>query len=255
MRTNEMRREVGHGFEAMTEYTLYASAQELEDAQGNTAKKAKAERILENAKRKGIFQDILEMIADGEELDVIGQIVYEYQKPTDKQLSFAHKIAEDFGKELPQPDLQHGFQWFSQFIAYGIEMSKNLPPTEKQLKLLEGMSYCPDCPSQVNVTWTRGTASEFIGKYNQVYQVWRLTRASDETIKQLMTAYKKADTPKTYEYCLQFDEETAQKMLGQLKIEMEMMKAKSVQAELEDFFRQSFIDEDNEKRKKAEYSK
>ena len=80
-------------------------------------------------------------------------------------------------------------------------------------------------------------------------------RASDETIKQLMTAYKKADTPKTYEYCLQFDEETAQKMLGQLKLESEMMKAKSVQAELEDFFRQSFIDEDNEKRKKAEYNK
>ena len=89
----------------------------------------------------------------------------------------------------------------------------------------------------------------------QVYQVWRLTRASDETIRQLMTAYKKADTPKTYEYCLQFDEETAQKMLGQLKIEQEMLKAKSVQAELEDFFRQSFIDADNEKRKKAEYNK
>ena len=255
MRTNEMRREAGHGFEAMTEYTLYASTQELEEAQGNTAKKAKAERILENAKRKGIFQDILEMIADGEEIDVVGQIVYEYQKPTEKQINFAKKIAEDFGRELPEPDLQHGFQWFSQFIAYGIEMNKNLPPTEKQLKLLEGMSYCPDCPSQANVTWTRGTASEFIGKYNQSYQVWRLTRASDETIKQLMTAYKKADTPKTYEYCLQFDEETAQKMLGQLKVEQEMLKAKSVQAELEDFFRQSFIDEDNEKRKKAEYSK
>ena len=250
-----MKKVAGHGFEAMTEYTLYASTQELEEAQGNTAKKMKAERILENAKRKGIFQDILEMIADGEDIDVIGQIVYEYQKPTDRQLSFANKIAEDFGRELPEPDLQHGFQWFSQFIAYGKEMSKNLPPTEKQLKLLEGISYCPDCPSQANVTWTRGTASEFIGKYNEVYQVWRLTRASDETIKQLMAAYKKADTPKTYEYCLQFDEETAQKMLGQLKIEYERLKAKSVQAELEDFFRQSFIDEDNEKRKKAEYNK
>ena len=224
-----------------TEESLYANTAEYEEAQGNTAKKMKAERILENAKRKGIFQDILEMI--------------EYQKPTDRQLSFAHKIAEDFGKELPQPDLQHGFQWFSQFIAYGKEMSKNLPPTEKQLKLLEGMSYCPDCPSQEGMVLTRGTASEFIGKYMQDYEVWRLTRASDETIRQLMTAFKKADTPKTYEYCLQFDEETAQKMLGQLKIELEMMKAKSVQAELEDFFRQSFIDEDNEKRKKAEYNK
>ena len=238
-----------------TEESLYANTAEYEEAQGNTAKKAKAERILENAKRKGIFQDILEMIADGEEIDVVGQIVYEYQKPTDRQLSFAHKIAEDFGKELPQPDLQHGFQWFSQFIAYGKEMSKNLPPTEKQLKLLEGMSYCPDCPSQEGMVLTRGTASEFIGKYMQDYEVWRLTRASDETIRQLIIAFKKADTPKTYEYCLQFDEETAQKMLGQLKIELEMMKAKSVQAELEDFFRQSFIDEDNEKRKKAEYNK
>ena len=250
-----MVKEDGHALEAMKEHTLYANTAELEESYGNLAKKMKAERILENAKRKGIYKDILEMIADGENIDVVGQIVYEYQKPTDRQLSFAHKIAEDFGKELPQPDLQHGFQWFSQFIAYGIEMSKNLPPTEKQLKLLEGMSYCPDCPSQANTTWTRGTASEFIGKYNQVYQVWRLTRASDETIRQLMTAFKKADTPKTYEYCLQFDEQTAQKMLGQLKIEYERLKAKSVQSELENFFRQSFIDEDNEKRKKAEYNK
>lgn len=255
MERNNMKKVAGHGFEAMTEYTLYASTQELEDAQGNTAKTIKVERILDNALRKGIYADIIEMISGGEDIDIVGQIVYEYQKPTEKQINFAKKIAEDFGKELPQPDLQHGFQWFSQFIAYGIEMSKNLPPTEKQLKLLEGMSYCPDCPSQTNTTWTRGTASEFIGKYMQDYQVWRLTRASDETIRQLMTAYKKADTPKTYEYCLQFDEETAQKMIGQLKIESEMMKAKSVQAELEDFFRQPFIDADNEKRKKAEYGR
>ena len=87
-----------------TEESLYASTAEYEDAQGNTAKKMKAERILENAKRKGIFQDILEMIADGEDIDVIGQIVWEYQKPTEKQINFAKKIAEDFGKELPEPD-------------------------------------------------------------------------------------------------------------------------------------------------------
>ena len=250
-----MKKVAGHGFEAMTEYTLFANMAELEETQGNLAKKMKAERILENAKRKGIYNDILEMIADGEEIDVVGQIVWEYQKPTEKQINFAHKIAEDFGKELPKPDLQHGFQWFSQFIAYGIEASKLLPPTEKQLKLLDGMKYCPDCPSQDGMLFNRGQASEFIGKYNEAYQAWKVTRASDETITQLMNAYRKADEPKTYEFCLQFDESTAQKMLGQLKIEYERAKEKSTEAELKEFFRQDFIDTDSEKRKQAALKK
>ena len=73
-----------------------------------------------------------------------------------------------------------------------------------------------------------------------------------ETISQLMTAYRKADEPKTYEFCLQFDESTAQKMLGQLKIEYERAKEKSTETELKEFFRQDFIDADSEKRKKEE---
>lgn len=264
MNTNtKTRKEAGHGFEAMTEYTLFANMGELEETQGYGALKIKAERILANAERKGIKADIEKMVDElkgltgvqewNEELNAIGQIVYEYQKPTDKQIAFAERLAEEFKKPAPKADLQHGFQWFSQFIAYGIEASKELPPTEKQMKLLEGMAFCPDCPTQTGATFNRGQASEFIGKYNEVYQAWKLTRASDETIRQLMNAYKKADDPKTYEYCLQFDESTAQKMLGQLKLEYERMKEKSVQSELEDFFRQSFIDEDNEKRKKARY--
>lgn len=246
---------VGYGFNAWTEESLYANTAEYEEAQGNTALKLKAERILANAERKGIVREIREMILDGEDIAVVGQIVYEYQKPTEKQIQFAEKLAADFGKVAPKPDLQHGFQWFSQFIAYGIEMSKHLAPTEKQMKVLEGMKYCPDCPSQAGQTFDRGQASEFIGKYNEVYQAWKLTRASEETIKQLMTAYKKADTPKSYEFCLQFDETTAQKMIGQLKLESQRLKARSVQNELEEFFRQSFIDKDNEERKKNEYSK
>lgn len=246
---------VGFGFNAWTEESLYANTAEYEEAQGNTALKLKAERIIANAERKGIAREIREMILDGEDISTVGQIVYEYQKPTDRQLSVATNIANQFGKSIPQPDLQHGFQWFSQFIAYGLEMSKSLPPTEKQQRLLDGMKYCPDCPSQTGMTFNRGQASEFIGKYNEVYQAWKLTRASEETIKQLMIAYKKADTPKSYEFCLQFDEATAQKMIGQLKMEYEMLKARSVQNELEEFFRQSFIDKDNEKRKKNEYSK
>ena len=253
MMRNEMN--VGFGFNAWTEESLYANTAEYEEAQGNTALKLKAERILANAERKGIAREIREMILDGEDISTVGQIVYEYQKPTEKQVQFAEKLAADFGQVAPKPDLQHGFQWFSQFIAYGIEMSKHLAPTEKQMKVLEGMKYCPDCPSQTGMTFNRGQASEFIGKYNEVYQAWKLTRASEETIKQLMTAYKKADTPKSYEFCLQFDEQTAQKMLGQLKIEAEMLKARSVQNELEEFFRQSFIDKDNEERKRNEYNK
>ena len=164
-------------------------------------------------------------------------------------------MAQEFDRPTPKADLQHGFQWFSQFIAYGIEASKLLPPTEKQAKLLDGMKYCPDCPSQKGMIFNRGQASEFISKYNEVYQAWKLTRASDETISQLMNAYRKADEPKTYEFCLQFDESTAQKMLGQLKIEYERAKEKSVQSELEDFFRQDFIDADSEKRKQAALKK
>ncbi len=261
MNTNTKTKEVGHGFEAMTEYTLFANAGELEETQGYDALKLKVERILANAERKGIKADIEKMIDElqgltgikawNEELNAIGQIVYEYQKPTDKQIAFAERLAEEFKKPAPKADLQHGFQWYSQFIAYGIEASKALPPTEKQTKLLDGMKYCPDCPTQEGVTFNRGQASEFIGKYNEVYQAWKLTRASDETITQLINAYRKADEPKTYEYCLQFDESTAQKMLGQLKIEYERLKAKSVQSELEDFFRQDFIDADSEKRKQA----
>ena len=258
---NNTKREVGHGFEAMTEYTLFANMGELEQTQGYDALKVKAEKILANAERKGIKADIEKMLDElkdltgveewTEELKSIGQIVYEYQKPTEKQIAFAEKLAEEFDRPTPQADIEHGFQWFSQFIAYGIEASKLLPPTEKQLKLLDGMKYCPDCPSQEGVIFNRGQASEFISKYNEIYQAWKLTRASNETITQLMNAYKKADDPKTYEFCLQFDESTAQKMLGQLKLEYERLKAKSVQNELEDFFRQDFIDADNEKRKQA----
>ena len=254
------RTEVGHGFETMTEYTLFANAGELEETQGYDALKVKAERILANAERKGIKADIEKMVDElqsltgidewTKELNAIGQIVWEYQKPTDKQVAFAERLAGEFKKPAPKADLQHGFQWFSKFIAYGIEASKALPPTEKQTKLLDGMKYCPDCPTQEGITFNRGQASEFIGKYNEIYQAWKLTRASDETISQLMTAYKKADEPKTYEFCLQFDESTAQKMIGQLKIEYERAREKSTESELKEFFRQDFIDADSEKRKK-----
>ena len=265
MMNTKTRTEVGHGFETMTEYTLYANTGELEETQGYDALKIKAEKILANAERKGIKTEIVNMLDDlysvtgvGEwtkELNAIGQIVYEYQKPTDKQMAFAEKLAQEFGRPAPKANLEHGFQWFSQFIAYGIEASKLLPPTEKQAKLLDGMKYCPNCPSQEGMLFNRGQASEFIGKYNETYQAWKLTRASDETISQLMTAYRKADEPKTYEFCLQFDENTAQKMLGQLKIEYERAKEKSVQSELEEFFRQDFINADSEKRKQKELKK
>ena len=258
---NTKTREVGHGLEAMTEYTLYANTRELEDTQGYEALKLKAERILANAERKGIKVEIESMFDDlysvsgvkawTEEINAIGQMVYEYQKPTDKQVAFATKLAQEFSRPAPKANLEHGFQWFSQFIAYGIEASKLLPPTEKQTKLLDGMKYCPDCPSQDGMIFNRGQASEFINKYNEIYQAWKVTRASDETIVQLMNAYRKADEPKTYEFCLQFDESTAQKMLGQLKIEYERLKAKTAEVELKEFFRQDFIDEDSEKRKQA----
>ena len=265
MMNTTTRKEAGHGFETMTEFTLFANAGELEETQGYDALKVKAERILANAERKGIKADIEKMIDElqgitgidewTKELNAIGQIVYEYQKPTDKQVAFAERLAQEFQKPAPKADLQHGFQWFSKFIAYGIEASKLLPPTEKQAKLLDGMKYCPDCPTQEGVTFNRGQASEFIGKYNEIYQAWKLTRASDETINQLMTAYRKADEPKTYEFCLQFDESTAQKMLGQLKIEYERAKEKSTESELKEFFRQDFIDADSEKRKQAALKK
>ena len=263
MMNTKTRKEAGHGFEAMTEFTLFANTSELEDTQGYDALKVKAERILANAERKGIKADVEKMFDElqgltgikalTEEINAIGQVVYEYQKPTDKQVAFAEKLAQEFGRPAPKADLQHGFQWYSQFIAYGIEASKTLPPTEKQAKLLDGMKYCPDCPTQEGITFNRGQASEFISKYNEIYQSWKLTRASDETISQLMTAYRKADEPKTYEFCLQFDENTAQKMLGQLKIEYERAKEKSTETELKEFFRQDFIDADSEKRKQAKY--
>lgn len=255
MRKNEMVREAGHGFEAMTEYTLYASTQELEESYGNLAKKHKVESILKNAERKGIYSEILEMIQEGEDIGMIGKIVWDYRQPSQKQIDLANKILADFGKVAPEPDLQHDMNFFSKLISYGIEMSKNLPPTEKQLETLEGMYYCPDCPSQKGITWTRGTASEFIGKYNAKYLVWKATRLSDETMDELLKAYKAADKPKSKEFCLQYDETTAQKMIAQLTIEAEMMKEKSVQQELEEMFRQPFIDADNEKRRKAEYYK
>ena len=264
MNTNA-KKEAGHGFEAMTEYTLFEKKEEQEETQGYDALKLKAERILANAERKGIKAEIEKMVDElqgltgidewTKELNAIGQIVYEYQKPTDKQIAFAEKLAQEFGRPAPKTDLEHGFQWFSRFIAYGIEASKLLPPTEKQAKLLDGMKYCPDCPTQEGITFNRGQASEFIGKYNEIYQAWKLTRASDDTISQLMTAYKKADEPKTYEFCLQFDESTAQKMLGQLKIEYERAREKSTETELKEFFRQDFIDADSEKRKQAALKK
>ena len=262
MNTNtKTRKEAGHGFEAMTEFTLFANAGELEETQGKETIKLKIERIEENARRKGIEEDVAEMLSEinycltdfetNTAINTIGQIVYEYQKPTAKQVAFAEELATEFGKKAPKADLAHDFNFFSAFIKAGLEARKTLPPTTKQLSLLEGMSYCPDCPSQEGVTFNRGQASEFIGKYNEAYQAWKLTRASDETIKQLLTAYALAKDPQTYSFCLQFDENTAQKMIGQLKIERERLREKSVTEELNECFRQTFIDEDNEKRKKA----
>ena len=95
MMRNEMN--VGFGFNAWTEESLYANTAEYEEAQGNTALKLKAERILANAERKGIAREIREMILDGEDISTVGQIVYEYQKPTEKQVQFAEKLAADFG--------------------------------------------------------------------------------------------------------------------------------------------------------------
>ena len=119
MNTNT-KREAGHGFEAMTEYTLFANAGELEETQGYEALKVKAERILANAERKGIKADIEKMIDElqgltgikawTEEINAIGQIVYEYQKPTDKQVAFAEKLAQEFGRPTPKANLEHGFQ-------------------------------------------------------------------------------------------------------------------------------------------------
>ena len=113
MNTNA-KKEVGHGFEAMTEYTLFANAGELEETQGYDALKLKAERIMANAERKGIKADVQKMIDDlqgltgvkawTEELNAIGQIVYEYQKPTDKQMAFAEKLAQEFGRPTPKAD-------------------------------------------------------------------------------------------------------------------------------------------------------
>ena len=245
----------------ITEYTLFANENELETTKGYDGLKLKAEKILANAERKNIKSEVENMLNElqgltgietlTEEINAIGEVVYEYQKPTDKQIAFAEKLAEEFGRPAPKADLQHGFQWFSQFIAYGIEASKLLPPTEKQTKLLDGMKYCPDCPSQDGMTFNKGQASEFISKYGGIYQAWKLTRASNETIAQLMNAYKKAEEPKTYEFCLQFDESTAQKMIGQLKLEYERLRAKTTESELKEFFRQDFIDADSEKRKQA----
>ena len=111
----------------MTEYTLYANANELEEANGYEALKLKAEKILANAERKSIKSEVENMLNElkgltgiealTEEIKAIGQIVYEYQKPTDRQIAFAEKLAEEFGKPAPKPDIAHGFQWFSQFIA------------------------------------------------------------------------------------------------------------------------------------------
>lgn len=251
MMNTKTRTEAGHGFEAMTEFTLFANMAELEESYGNLAKKHKVESILRNAERKGILKEIKEMIDDGEDIGMVGKIVWDYRQPSQKQIDLANRILADFGKVAPAPDLSHDMNFFSKLISYGIEMSKNLPPTEKQLETLEGMHYCPDCPSQEGMTFTRGTASEFIGKYNAKYLVWKATRASDETIDQLLKAYKAADKPKTKEFCLQYDESTAQKMITQLAIEAERAKEKSVEQELKEMFRQDFIDADSEKRKQA----
>ena len=102
MSTNtKTRTEAGHGFETMTEFTLFANARELEETQGYDALKLKTERILANAERKGIKADIEKMFDElqgltgikalTEEINAIGQIVYEYQKPTEKQVAFAEK--------------------------------------------------------------------------------------------------------------------------------------------------------------------
>lgn len=259
----------------MTLETLYANAMDLSDEQYTPEQRKEIARdkagelgevIKEIAARRGIYEDIKTDLyfavrdCDMETLNELNNTVQRFREPSQKQIDLATKLCEDFGVPVPKVTLEHDIAWFSRLIDAGIQRSRQLPPTEGQQNILDNMAYCPDIPKYEGTT--RGEASDHISEYKNVYSRWAVTRASKSTIEMLMAMSKKANLSKeecSYAYCHQYTEREALEELKRIeekarKVEEERLSSADNYFDMfnENGLRQSFHDEDNEKRRKTE---
>ena len=210
-------------------------------------------RILRNAERKGILEYAQREIANCvtyKQYKEVEENVWDYFPPSAKQIALAERLAEELKIDTPVPSYSHGMQFFSNFIDRCIQASDRLPVTEAQQEVLQGMYWCPDVPNPRDEKITnRGEAKEFIRKYESKYELWKQTRLSPNTLYTLRKLFKRVEGKEYSEdYLMQYDEKHAKQMIAQLEREKQYVYEKSAEAELNEIFRQFFIDEDNEER-------
>ena len=259
----------------MTLETLYANAMDLSDEQYTPEERKEIARdkagelgdvIKEIAIRRGIFEDIKTDLyfavrdCDMETLNELNRTVNRFKMPSQKQVDLARKLCKEFNVPAPKVTLEHDVAWFSRLIDAGIQKSRQLKPTEGQQELLDNMKYCPDIP-QYNGT-TRGEASDHIKEYKNVYSKWAVTRASNSTIGMLMDISREAKLSEeecSYAYCHQFTEREAFEEIKRIEEKARKNEEKRLSS-ADNYFdmfeenglRQSFHDEDNEKRRNKE---
>ena len=211
------------------------------------------ERIKSNAERKGIYDyamrelDLCETYAD---LKKLSQDIWDYFPPSERQVELACRLADELGLQHPVVNENHDMNWFSKYISKAIEVTNTLPMTEKQGEIVQAMQWCPDIPKiTAEEKANRKNASEYINKHNAVFVLWKKTRLNDTTKRTLKNLYRKVEGQEVSDnFLMQYDEDTAQKMIAHLKNLQKELADFRAEKEIEDEFRQLFINFDNNER-------
>ena len=211
------------------------------------------EQIKNNAERKGILDYAireLELCETYADYKAVSETVWDYFPPTEKQIELAYRLADELSINRPTINENHGSQWFSKYIGMAIEATGKLPPTEKQRDTIQAMQWCPDCPKiTAEESSCRKNASEYIAKHNTNFIAWKKTRLADTTKRTLKELYRKVEQKEVSEnFLMQYDEETAQKMIVHLRQLHKDLAEFRAEKEIAEEFRQFFIDFDEEQR-------
>lgn len=127
--------------------------------------------------------------------------------------------------EMPEPnweELDGSFGGSASLLIQKLdEMLKNKPrpASEKQVALIMKMQLCPDCPVIELDNLLIQTASEYISKYQNVYQVWIKSRLSVDQLNRIRQLHNMMETPFDYAGIIQLDMATASKYITQLEDE------------------------------------
>ena len=214
---------------------------------------AMIERIKSNAERKGVLdyaERELDRCETYAELKELNQTIWEYYPPSPKQIELANRLADELNMPHPTVNENHGMQWFSKWIGMAIEYSNKLPITDEQHDTLQAMQWCPDIPKLTDEDkQNRGTASAYIKAHNATFVLWKQTRLTPTTRRTLKELYRKVEQQNvTDNWLMQYDEKTALQMIAHLKQLQKELADFRAEKEIENDFRQFFINFDNEQR-------